>query len=52
MAKPIKVTPVLKGKDAANFLKRVDENRAKKVSNDVLLDIREIAKEFKAILVK
>lgn len=52
MAKPIKVTPVLKGQDAANFLKQVDENRNKKVSADVLLDIRNVAKQFKAILIK
>lgn len=52
MAKPIKVTPVLRGKDAVNFLKTINENRHKKVSEEVLLDIRAVAKKFKAILVK
>jgi hypothetical protein len=52
MAKPIKVTPVLRGQDAINFLKRLNENLNKKVSADVLLDIRTVAEKFQAILVK
>ena len=32
MAKPIKETPILKGKDAEVFKKRVEENRQIKVS--------------------
>jgi len=32
MAKPIKETPVLKGKDAARFLTKIKGNERKKVS--------------------
>lgn len=32
MAKPIKETPVLRGKDAVRFAKKIKENESKKIS--------------------
>jgi len=40
MAKPIKETPVLKGKDAANFLKAVAANSKQKVSAEAAARIK------------
>ena len=37
MAKPIKNTPVLKGKDAINFYAKIEENRSKKVDRATLI---------------
>ncbi len=34
MARPIKETPVLKGKDARHFEKEIKRNEARKVSNE------------------
>jgi hypothetical protein len=50
MAKPIKITPVLKGTDAVNFFKKLDENKLKKVDNTYLLAIRNSAKQLQSIL--
>jgi hypothetical protein len=33
MAKPIKETPILYGKDAKRFLKEIQDNESKKISN-------------------
>jgi len=52
MAKPIKITPVLRGKDAINFLNKLDSQNNKKVSKESLLSIREDAQKLKAIYIK
>ena len=52
MAKPIKITPVLRSKDAAVFYKKLDENKTSKVSTARIMQIRETANQFKAILKK
>ena len=49
MAKPIKNTPVLEGKDAINFFTRLKENKNKKVDRAYLLAIRENAKKLQSI---
>lgn len=49
MAKPIKNTPVLEGKDAINFFKKLEENRDRKVDRARLLDIRESAQRLQSI---
>ena len=40
MAKPIKETPVLKGKDAKNFLEEVEHTKHKKVSEAVAIRMK------------
>ncbi len=50
MAKPIKNTPVLKGKEAVDFYKTIDLNKDKKVSIDSLKAIRNDANMLKEIL--
>ncbi|MCD9574422.1 hypothetical protein [Flavobacterium soyae] len=50
MAKPIKNTPVLKGKEAVDFYKTIDLNRDKKVSIDSLTAIRTDANKLKELL--
>ncbi|MBF4518271.1 hypothetical protein IRZ71_18085 [Flavobacterium sp. ANB] len=50
MAKPIKNTPVLKGKEAVNFYKTIDLNKDKKVSVDALNSIRSDADKLKELL--
>jgi hypothetical protein len=49
MAKPIKNTPVLEGKDAINFFSKLQENKDKKVDKAYLLSIREEAKKLQSI---
>jgi hypothetical protein len=49
MAKPIKNTPVLEGKDAINFFAKLEENKDKKVDRDFLLAIREQAKQIQSL---
>ncbi len=49
MAKPIKNTPVLEGKDAINFFTKLEENRDKKVDRARLLAIRESAQQLQSI---
>lgn len=52
MAKPIKNTPVLKGKEAINFSNKIAANTQKKVSLEELFAVREsgklLTKFFKA----
>ena len=50
MAKPIKNTPILKGKDAINFYAKLEENKSKKVDKATLLAIREGAMQLRSIL--
>jgi hypothetical protein len=50
MSRPIKNTPVLKGKDAINFFATIDQNRDKKVDKSYLLSIRESARQLQSIL--
>ncbi|WP_161595801.1 hypothetical protein [Flavobacterium pectinovorum] len=50
MAKPIKNTPVLKGKEAVDFYKTIDLNKDKKVSMDSLAAIQTDANKLKEIL--
>jgi hypothetical protein len=50
MAKPIKNTPVLKGKDATNFYAKLEESKSKKVDRVTLLAIRESAMKLRSIL--
>jgi hypothetical protein len=50
MAKPIKSTPILKGKDAINFYAKLEENKSKKVDKATLLAIRESAMQLRSIL--
>lgn len=49
MAKPIKITPVLKGQDALNFHRSVRYSDTVRVRKDVLLGIREDANKLKAL---
>ena len=49
MAKPIKITPVLKGQDAVNFHRNLKTSNAVKVSKDVLHAIREDADKLKSL---
>ncbi|SES11632.1 hypothetical protein SAMN04488023_1334 [Pedobacter rhizosphaerae] len=49
MAKPIKITPVLRGNDATNFLNSIKENSTKMVSKETLVNIREQATKLKSI---
>jgi hypothetical protein len=50
MAKPIKNTPILTGRDAVNFFAKMEENKGKKVDASRLLSIREDAQKLKSIL--
>lgn len=50
MAKPIKNTPLLKGKEAINFYKAIDSNRNKKVSTETYMAIKADAKNLKELL--
>lgn len=49
MAKPIKMTPVLKGNDATKFLNSVKENSKKMVSKETVMAIREQATKLNSI---
>ncbi|MEO5562386.1 MAG: hypothetical protein ABIR18_03100 [Chitinophagaceae bacterium] len=51
MAKPIKNTPILTGKDAINFINHLEQNKMKKVDKSFLLSIREKAIKLQSILV-
>jgi hypothetical protein len=50
MAKPIKITPVLKGKDAISFYTEMESNKNKKVSASVIATIRNDAQKLKSLL--
>ncbi|UFH54816.1 hypothetical protein [Spirosoma sp. KNUC1025] len=49
MAKPIKETPILKGRDAANFLEAVNANPQRKVSAETSARIKRNFESLKAI---
>jgi hypothetical protein len=49
MAKPIKITPVLRSSDASNFYKTLESNKTIKVSSSRMLEIRKAAQEFRDI---
>jgi len=46
MARDIMTTPVIKGRDAFDFYKKLDENRNKKADGDVLLRIEQSVNFF------
>lgn len=50
MAKLIKNTPVLKGKEAIDFYKTIELNKDRKVSTDSLAAIQTDANKLKEIL--
>ncbi|WP_416445333.1 hypothetical protein ACH3O9_06145 [Leeuwenhoekiella sp. A16] len=52
MAKPIKITPVLRGRDAINFYSHIEENKTKKVSKDFLSSVKLAAEKFQQSLKK
>lgn len=51
MAKPIKNTPVLTGRDAINFHEVLAKNKNTRVDVDKVLHIRELAKKLRDRLV-
>lgn len=53
MAKPIKITPILRGKDAVNFLSKMRINKRQTSSSvSKLNEIRKDASIFKSLLKK
>lgn len=53
MAKPIKITPVLRGQDAVNFLSKMRINKRKDSnSSSKLIEVRKDADMFKLLLKK
>lgn len=52
MAKPIKVTPVLKGRDALKFYAHLDSNKNKKVDKETIAEIQKTAELFNSLLKK
>lgn len=52
MAKPIKITPILKGKDASRFLKQIEENKSIPKDNAKLEQIRKDAYILNSIFKK
>lgn len=53
MAKPIKITPVLRGQDAVNFLSKMRINkRQDSNSSSKLVEVRRDAAMFKSLLKK
>ncbi|TDX09450.1 MULTISPECIES: hypothetical protein [unclassified Flavobacterium] len=50
MAKPIKNTPVLRGKEAVTFYKSIDLNQDKKISASALNSVRTDAQKLKELL--
>jgi hypothetical protein len=52
MAKPIKETPILQGKDAVNFFQNMKEAENKKVSSAELSKIKENADRLKSLIQK
>jgi len=49
MARPIKETPVLNGKDAARFHSAIKKNENKKVSKVEYVRAQELYKNFKVV---
>lgn len=53
MAKPIKITPVLRGKDAINFLLKLGrENHFDSNSSSKLAEVKKDAAAFKSLIKK
>ncbi len=53
MAKPIKITPILKGKDAVKFLSKLKENRSfESKSSSKLNEVRKDSALFKSKIKK
>jgi len=52
MAKPIKITPVLRGRDAMNFYSTLEQNKTKTVNKDFLASIKDAVDKFQANLKK
>lgn len=50
MAKPIKQTPVVKGKDAINFFAKMESNKSKTIDIKTVMSIREDAQKLKSLL--
>ncbi len=50
MAKPIKHTPIVKGNDAVNFFKLLEENKHKKIDKSIILSMRQNAQKLKSVL--
>lgn len=48
-AKPIKMTPILKGQDAVNFHRNLKASDSIRVSKDVLFAIKEDANKLKSL---
>lgn len=46
MAKPIKETPILRGKDAEIFLREIQKNEQRKISTK---ELRQISKSYERI---
>jgi hypothetical protein len=49
MARPIKETPILKGKDASNFLQSMKQSEATRVSSQERANIKEAFNTIKNI---
>lgn len=49
MAKPINITPVLRGKDAISFLTKIKANNTRKIKISTLQTIRKDANALRAI---
>lgn len=49
MAKPINITPLLKGKDAVSFLKKIEINSTKRIKVAALREISKDASALRAI---
>ena len=52
MAREIKATPIIQGKDAAAFFNKLEENKNKKVDREVLWEIEQSAKYFESLRLK
>lgn len=50
MAKPIKHTPVVTGKDAVNFFAKMESNKSKTIDRGIVISIREDAQKLKSLL--
>jgi hypothetical protein len=49
MAKPVKSTPTIKGKDAQTFFEKVEKKKTSSVSADQMKRIHESVKKFKSL---
>lgn len=50
MSKPIKETPVLRGKDASLFLSKMEQNKTRKIDPREVASIRSNAQKLRAVL--